>query len=95
MNPLVVTDAPDNKFCALNRDALARTSSQAVTASSSTASAGCQKGTLVADSLVIILTGDVNGNRLNTIASGLLGVWINVLMNISGMIMGRITTVVN
>lgn len=58
------------------------------------AKAGCQIGTCVAASRVIILTGAVRGKRLKNTGKGLLGDWTMTLMNIKGMINGMITTVV-
>ena len=95
MNPKTFIDCPVSKFWVLNNLALARTNTQAVPARSARDKIICQIGTLVADSRVIIVTGEVNGKILRNSASGLSGVCNRLLMKISGTTNGIITNVVN
>ena len=95
MNPKTFTDWPVSKFWVLNNLALARTKTHAVTAKSANDIKICQVGTAVADSRVIIVTGEVKGNMLRNNASGLSGVCSRLLMKISGTTSGMMTNVVN
>lgn len=85
---------PVNKVCALKRFEIDRKTRKELKKIKASESKICQKGTFPAASRVIIVTGEVGGNKLKNNDIAPFGLSMIKLININGMIKGIIRTVV-